>query len=124
MGPRLAGVGVGAVLAMQDRLTLATAERLLPAFFAELRRDGCVDRALAAARLEVRQRPDWWVPVLYLRLRDGRLWAPAPALSEAPGLRAGRAGGGGRGLKPARWAGEGGRGATGSGCWSACAGYG
>ena len=89
VGPRLAGVGVGAVLAMQDRLTLATAERLLPAFFAELRRDGCVDRALAAARLEVRQRPDWWVPVLYLRLRDGRLWAPAPALSEAPGAPGG-----------------------------------
>ena len=96
VGPRLAGVGVGAVLAMQDRLTLATAERLLPAFFAELRRDGQVDRALAAARLEVRQRPDWWVPVLFLRLRDGRLWAPAPALSEAPGAR----GAGGRGAGP------------------------
>jgi hypothetical protein len=51
VGPRLAGAGVGAVVAMQGDLTQATAARLLPVFFAELRRDGCVDRALAAAQV-------------------------------------------------------------------------
>ena len=91
VGPRLAGAGVGAVVAMQDRLTLATAERLLPAFFAELRRDGQVDRALAAARLAVRERPDWWAPVLFLRLRDGRLWAEPRGRRGSVALR-GRAG--------------------------------
>jgi hypothetical protein len=85
VGPALAGAGVGAVVAMQGQLTQATAGRLLPVFFAELRRDGRVDRALAAARAAVRDRPDWWAPVLFLRLRDGRLWAePAREAREHP----------------------------------------
>ena len=45
-----------------------------PTFFTELRRDGRIDRALAAARTAVRAEPDWWVPVLLLRLKSGALW--------------------------------------------------
>jgi hypothetical protein len=37
-------------------------------------RDGRIDRALAVARGRVRGEPDWWMPALYSRLRDGRLW--------------------------------------------------
>ena len=76
VGPALAAAGVGAVVAMQGQLTQATAGRLLPAFFTELRRDGRVDRALRGPpEPAVRDRPDWWAPVLFMRLRDGRLSA-------------------------------------------------
>ena len=33
-----------------------------------------VDRAVALARGAVRERPDAWTPVLYMRLKSGRLW--------------------------------------------------
>ena len=59
---------------MQGQLTQATAGRLLPVFFAELRRDGRVDRALAAAGGHAAARTGG-PPVLLLRLRDGHLWA-------------------------------------------------
>ena len=45
LGPRLAQAGVGAVVAMQGAVTQATAGRFLAAFFAELQRDGLLDRA-------------------------------------------------------------------------------
>jgi tetratricopeptide (TPR) repeat protein len=77
LGPRLAAAGVPAVLAMQGDITIATVGDFMPVFFAELRRDGQIDRATAAARAAVAQRPDWWVPALFLRLRDGRIWAEA-----------------------------------------------
>jgi hypothetical protein len=46
----------------------------MPVFFKELVRDGQIDRAVAAGRSAVRARPDSWLPVLYMRLRGGRLW--------------------------------------------------
>ena len=77
LGPLLALAGVPAVLAMQGELSLATNERFAPVFFGELLRDGTIDRAVNMARLAVADdRPDWWLPVLYTRLRDGQLWAP------------------------------------------------
>ena len=84
LGPRLAAAGLAAVLAMRDEVTQETAALLLPALFRELRRDGVVDRALAAARAQILGRPDWWAPTLYMRADDGRLWAePAPAPGQA-----------------------------------------
>ena len=74
LGPGLARAGVAAVIAMQGRLTIASAAVLLPRLFAELMRDGQVDRALAVARAAIRERPDWWLPVLFMRLRSGRIW--------------------------------------------------
>jgi hypothetical protein len=73
LGPSLARAGVPAVLAMQGRISAATVERLMPRLFAELRRDGQVDRALAVARSGVQDRPDWWMPALFMRLRSGRI---------------------------------------------------
>ena len=74
LGPRLAQVGVGAVLAMQDRITVETLGRFLPACLRAFQRDGQIDAAVAAARGTVRERPDFWVPVLFLRVPNGRLW--------------------------------------------------
>lgn len=74
VGPRLAAAGVPAVLAMQGDVAIATSSAFMAVFFTELRRDGQVDRAAAAARASVAARPDWWAPALFLRLRDGQVW--------------------------------------------------
>ena len=34
----------------------------------------CVDRATAVARGRCADRPDWWAPTLFMRLKSGRLW--------------------------------------------------
>jgi hypothetical protein len=77
LGPRLAEVGVPAVIAMQGDITQTTLAEFMPTFYAALQEDGQVDYAVALARGHVRQRLDFWMPVLYLRLRDGRLWVEA-----------------------------------------------
>jgi hypothetical protein len=74
LGPRLAAAGVPAVLAMQGNVSMDTAAAFMPAFLRELRRDGQVDRSVAVARGAVRQRFDWYMPVLFTRLEDGRLF--------------------------------------------------
>jgi hypothetical protein len=74
LGPRLAEAGVPAVLAMHGDFTMASAAKFLAKFFEELQRDGQIDRAMATARGSVRDRPDHWMPVLFMRLRSGRLW--------------------------------------------------
>lgn len=84
VGPWLAQGGVAAVLAMQDDLPVSTAGRLMPTFFRELHRDGQVDRALAAARAGLHGDPAWWVPVLFLRVSDGRLWKEVPDTPRLP----------------------------------------
>jgi tetratricopeptide (TPR) repeat protein len=75
LGPQLLRVGVPAVLGMQGRITLATLGRFLPVCLQVLVQDGQIDRAVAIARDQVRERPDWWVPALWMRATDGRLWA-------------------------------------------------
>jgi alkylhydroperoxidase family enzyme len=74
LGPLLARAGVAAVVAMQGKLSQDTAEIAMPRLFAELLQDGYVDRALAVARAAVREHSDWWMPVLFMRLRSGRIW--------------------------------------------------
>lgn len=74
LGPRMAEAGVPAVLAMQGRISMQTIERFVPVFFEELNRDGRIDRAMTQARRAVADRPDWWVPVLFTRLKSGRFW--------------------------------------------------
>lgn len=73
LGPRLAEAGVPAVIAMQGNVSIDTVNQFMPVLFEELRRDGVIDRAIAAARGHVRKRPDWWMPVLFMRLRSGRI---------------------------------------------------
>ena len=87
LGPRLAEAGVPAVIAMQGNLTMKTAAAFMPAFFGELRRNGQVDRAMAVARGAVRDRPDWWMPVLFMRLRSGRIGYKPGFGDEREGLR-------------------------------------
>jgi hypothetical protein len=74
LGPRLAEAGVPAVLAMQGDVSAETVARFMPVFFRELQRDGQIDRATAVARGAVRERPDWWAPALFMRLKSGRAW--------------------------------------------------
>ena len=74
LGPRLAAAGIPAVLAMQGNVTVQTVAQFMPVFFRELQRDGQIDRAMAVARGAVRERPDSWMPVLFMRLKSGRIW--------------------------------------------------
>ncbi len=74
LGPRLAMAGIPAVVAMQGNLSVETNSEFMPVFFTELQRDGQIDRAMAVARGAVRQRPDHWMPALFIRLKSGRLW--------------------------------------------------
>ena len=69
-GPRLAEAGVPAVVAMQGNIAMITAAGS-PRPSSELHEDGRVDRATAVARAAVRERPDRWVPVLFIRLKSG-----------------------------------------------------
>ena len=92
LGPRLAQAGVGAVLAMQAKLSLAAARALLPALFAALATDGAIDRAASVARAALRDGGEWWVPALWLRTRDGRLWEDALTAAGSGGIHAGSIG--------------------------------
>ena len=74
LGPQVVAAGIPAVVAMQGHLTMTTAARFTPALFASLSTDGRIDRAMSEARAAVRDRPDWWMPVLFTRLREGRMW--------------------------------------------------
>lgn len=77
LGPRLIRAGVPAVLAMHGSITMETIEKYMPAFFNSLNENGQLDLATALARSAVSDRDDWWMPVLYMRLRDGRIWYEA-----------------------------------------------
>lgn len=74
LGPRLAEVGVAAVVAMQGDVLMDTVAQFMPAFFERLTADGEVDLAMATARATVLKSPDWWMPVLFMRLRNGSIW--------------------------------------------------
>ncbi|HEY3311315.1 MAG TPA: CHAT domain-containing protein [Anaerolineales bacterium] len=74
IAPRLAEIGIPAVLAMQANISMDTSRKFLPAFFTALNQDGQIDRAVSSARGAVSGAPDFWVPVLFMRLKSGRLW--------------------------------------------------
>lgn len=74
IGPRLAEAGIPAVLAMQGKVAMSTVATFMPAFFTALQSHGEIDRAVAVARGSVRERPDSWMPVLFMRLRSGKIW--------------------------------------------------
>jgi hypothetical protein len=77
LGPQLIEVGVPAVLAMQGDVSMTTIETFIPAFLKRLHEHGRIDQATTEARGEIRDRFDWWSPVLFMRLRTGRLWYSA-----------------------------------------------
>ena len=84
LAPLLAEAGVPAVLAMQGKISMETVKKAMPAFFAELLKDGQIDRAMAVARGTVRERPDSWMPALFLRLKGGKIWYK-PGFGEGEG---------------------------------------
>lgn len=88
IGPRLLEAGVAAVVAMQGDVSQDTLLSFTETFFDELNRDGKVDRATAVARGAVRQHPDYWMPILFSRLREGRIWFQAGFPSRGGGQNA------------------------------------
>jgi hypothetical protein len=75
LAPRLAQAGVPNVLAMQGNMTVASVKRFMPRFFRELAKDGQIDRAVAAGRLDILDQHDWWMPTLYTHSKSGVLWS-------------------------------------------------
>ena len=77
LGPKLVSVGVPAVVAMQDFVTVETTRKFSAAFYRRLLEHGQVDQAMNEARstLLTAGRPDAAVPVLFMRLRSGQLWS-------------------------------------------------
>lgn len=80
LAPKLVRSGVPAVVAMQDRVPMDMARTLTADFYRGLLQHGLVDRALNEARayLFSQEKTDWAIPVLFMRLRDGRLLASDP----------------------------------------------
>lgn len=78
IGPRLIDAGVAAVIAMQDVIPVETSRTLTGDFYSALLTHGLVDRALNSAREIIFDEQDlnWTVPVLFTRLRRGRLFVP------------------------------------------------
>lgn len=82
IGPRLAQAGVPSVVAMQGDITVKSVDKFMPRLFRELAKDGQIDRAMAVARSDIRDEPDWWMPALFMRSRTGSLWPAAVAGAE------------------------------------------
>ncbi len=76
LGPLLADAGVPAVIAMQGNIRMDTVDKFMPHFFAELARDGQIDRAMGKARGYAHEMDcmDYWMPTLFMRLSDGLIW--------------------------------------------------
>jgi len=74
LGPALGMAGAAVVIGMQGDVTMKTTARFFPRFFTELNIDGVPARAMATARQTIRDRPDWYMPVMYSRLKRGSTW--------------------------------------------------
>jgi formylglycine-generating enzyme required for sulfatase activity len=81
LGPQLVRAGVPAVVAMRENVPMSMARQLTSDFYRRLLEHGLVDVALNQARnlLFSLQQVDWTIPILYMRLRDGKLFTPLRA---------------------------------------------
>jgi hypothetical protein len=88
-GPTLGVAGIPAVIAMQGKITMESVGRGMPVFFEKLLQNGRVDRALASARaaLAAGGAPDYWMPALFMRLKDGAIWKQPEQTAPAPLVR-------------------------------------
>ena len=75
LGPRLAQAGIPAVIAIQGSINIDTNKSFMSEFFHQLYQHGVIDEAVTEARWHVRERHDFWMPVLFMRLDDGRIWS-------------------------------------------------
>jgi eukaryotic-like serine/threonine-protein kinase len=76
IGPQLARAGIGAVIGFQGDVGFDTIHAFVPTCMRELQRDGHIERAVAAARAELRDGGKWWQAVLWSNLFDGIVWIP------------------------------------------------
>lgn len=74
LGPRLAEAGIPAVIGMQGGISMDSTSKFMSTFFADLQKHGQVDKAMAVGRAAIREQPDSWMPVLFMRLKTGRIW--------------------------------------------------
>jgi hypothetical protein len=76
LGPQLIQRGVPAVVAMRGKISQASARTFSQTLYERLLAHGVVDLAMNEARstLVTAECPDAAVPVLFMRLKDGRLW--------------------------------------------------
>jgi len=83
LGPKLVQAGVPAVVSMQDLVPMNLAQALTHRFYRGLLAHGRIDQALNDARLTLfeNHHADWSIPVLFMRIRNGRLFAPDPLLT-------------------------------------------
>lgn len=84
LGHQLARAGIPAVLAMQGLAPVDLVARFVPTVLQELFQHGSIDRAVAVARADLPLDTPWWLPVLYTRVEDGRLWRDASPAVRAP----------------------------------------
>ena len=82
LGPRLVEAGIPAVVAMQDSISLPTLGAFTTTLFSALAMHGAIDQAVASARDTIRNRPDCWMPVLFSRLKNNRIWFDAGFTSQ------------------------------------------
>jgi hypothetical protein len=80
-------LGIPAVVAMTDTITIETAEALASTFYARLREHGQVDIALSEALAGLQGRYDVTVPALFGRLEGGPLFSAAPPAVEGRAAR-------------------------------------
>jgi len=90
LGPKLVKAGVPAVVAMQDLVPMKVARQLTGDFYRCLLEHGIIDRALNQARslLFEREETDWAIPVLFMRLEKGQLFAADPTRLVLQAIRA------------------------------------
>jgi outer membrane protein assembly factor BamB len=76
LAPKLVMEGVPAVVAMQGLVTVETARRFGAECYRRLAKHGLIDLAVNEARsaLVTAGRPDAGVPVLFMRLKSGKVW--------------------------------------------------
>jgi hypothetical protein len=77
LGPKLVQAGFPAVVAMQAQVPVETARQLSGEFYRRLMEHGVVDKAMSQARSLTFKpnRTDWGIPVLFMRLKTGELFA-------------------------------------------------
>jgi hypothetical protein len=89
LAPRLVEAGVPAVVAMQDKISITSAQQLTRAFYEQLLKHGIVDQALNEARSALYDEDDdnWSMPALFMRLRTGQLFEPDPVQMALEAMR-------------------------------------
>src|SRR5262249_15454659 len=92
LGPKLVQARLPAVVAMQAKVPMALAHDLTVDFYRNLLDHGTIDLALNQARslLYSNRDADWSIPVLFMRVPDGRLFEPDPVRAALHAMAEGR----------------------------------